>query len=180
MESIIRHLPNAISATRIPLALAFPFVDLYAQIAVIVAAGLSDILDGYLARRIHNPAEHGNLIDPITDKTFVFVVFLTLIVQSHFTLVEFVAIALRDLSVLIGSLVLLIFDRSRLVEDVVARWPGKLTTLLQFTVLLWLLIIGPVPLTLLLITAVVSALAGLDYISSFRRLLRVTKSPTVS
>ncbi len=181
MKRLLSHLPNALSAARIPLALLFPFVGLQSQVLIVALAALTDMLDGPLARRIDQPAPHGNIIDPIADKTFVFVVFITLIVQSHFGVLEFVAIALRDLSVIAGSLALMIFARPRLITDLSARWSGKLTTVFQFTIVLWLLILGPIPLWLLLTTAALSALAGIDYIASFiHQFQRAEASPSSS
>ncbi|HEY8077432.1 MAG TPA: CDP-alcohol phosphatidyltransferase family protein, partial [Labilithrix sp.] len=70
MTSRMRHLPNVLSAMRIPLAALFPFVVTRPAlaIAVLAAAALTDVLDGWLARRLGEATPTGALVDGIADK----------------------------------------------------------------------------------------------------------------
>ncbi|OIO60471.1 MAG: CDP-diacylglycerol--glycerol-3-phosphate 3-phosphatidyltransferase [Verrucomicrobia bacterium CG_4_9_14_3_um_filter_43_20] len=80
------NLPNAISFSRIPLLFVIAAL-LYcswmgaATIAFIlfVIGGLSDWLDGYLARKNNNISNFGKILDALTDKIFVLGVIITLL-----------------------------------------------------------------------------------------------------
>ena len=60
---------DLLSAVRIPLALAFPFVSNDARLVLLAVAAASDLLDGQLARRFGSSAL-GAVIDPVADKLF--------------------------------------------------------------------------------------------------------------
>ena len=73
----LKHIPNALSLTRvllcIPLAILPPFSVLY--IVLLVLAGITDSLDGQLARRIKNgTSEFGATLDSIGDVCLVGVI----------------------------------------------------------------------------------------------------------
>jgi len=73
----LKHIPNALSLTRlflcIPLAILSPFSTIY--IVLFVLAGITDTLDGKLARRIKNGAsELGAILDSVADVCMVGVI----------------------------------------------------------------------------------------------------------
>ena len=90
MRSRFLNLPNVITVTRIALC---PFIfwlavspDLTARFgafALFVAAGLSDVWDGYLARRYDLITDVGKLLDPIADKLLLVVTLLPFYLISH-------------------------------------------------------------------------------------------------
>jgi len=52
--------------------------NMYAALAVYVAASLTDLLDGYLARRLNQITNFGKLVDPLADKIMVMSVMLSM------------------------------------------------------------------------------------------------------
>ena len=82
-------IPNILTLLRIGLIPVF-VVTFYldtdwahlASTAVFGAAALTDMLDGYLARRLQQTSAFGAFLDPVADKLMVTVV-LVLLVQSH-------------------------------------------------------------------------------------------------
>src|SRR5512138_942578 len=60
---------DLLSAVRIPLAIAFPFVSNEVRLVLLGAAAASDLLDGQIARRFGSSAL-GAVIDPVADKLF--------------------------------------------------------------------------------------------------------------
>ena len=67
-----RHLPNAITGLRLVMAPLLPvllwFGHYKSALALALLAGLSDALDGFLAKRFGWQSRLGSLLDPIADK----------------------------------------------------------------------------------------------------------------
>ena len=103
----LKHIPNAICIVRI--LLVAPIIwclvnDRYGLgLGLIIIAGLSDVLDGFLARRFDWRTRLGGLLDPAADKLLVVSVFLTLtwlgLVPVWFT----AAVIARDLVIVGGT-----------------------------------------------------------------------------
>ena len=67
------NIPNALSFLRLPLAVLFIVTDSpWLRALIIVLAAITDGLDGWLARRLGQQTGAGQLVDPITDKLFVY------------------------------------------------------------------------------------------------------------
>ncbi len=71
---------------------------------IIVLIWLTDILDGYLARKRNEVSELGKIIDPLADKVTVITITLILLFQGIIPLWFFIIIMLRDLLILSGGL----------------------------------------------------------------------------
>ncbi len=137
-------IPNIISLLRIPLALLFlKGSTLYRAVAIILAMA-SDGLDGFYARRYSKCTKIGTLLDPLTDKLFVIAVLSELFIEQRITWMESAILISRDFSVLLFG-VYLIFTKNLANYRFRAIWCGKVTTLLQFTVLLALTLHLPIP-----------------------------------
>jgi CDP-diacylglycerol--glycerol-3-phosphate 3-phosphatidyltransferase len=72
-------LPNILTLARIcltPVIALLPFIEGYwpkvIAFLIFLAAGASDVVDGYLARRRNEVSELGQLLDPIADKLLLF------------------------------------------------------------------------------------------------------------
>ncbi len=128
--------PSLISFVRVPLAALFPFVHSRPWLAfgVMVASGLSDVLDGWWARRHHQATATGAVVDPITDKIFVLTVAVTLVMAGDLSVVSVLLLSTRE----IGELPLVIWlsldraARKKRTDHPKANRPGKLATSLQF------------------------------------------------
>src|SRR5882724_9724933 len=75
-------IPNALTAFRLALIVPFVWLALHgrdtAALTVFVIAGITDALDGILARWLHQTSAIGRLADPLADKLLTSVAFLTL------------------------------------------------------------------------------------------------------
>jgi CDP-diacylglycerol--glycerol-3-phosphate 3-phosphatidyltransferase len=80
------NLPNMLTLSRLVLtavlmallALSFPFAKSLALV-VFVVAGITDCLDGYLARNVYGVTSFGKLMDPLTDKVLVCAAFVSFV-----------------------------------------------------------------------------------------------------
>ena len=104
-----RHIPNAICVVRI--ILVVPIVRYLLEeryglaLVLILVAGLSDALDGYLARRFDWRTRLGGLLDPAADKLLMFSVFVTLTWMGWVPIWFTVVVVARDVMIVVGTLV---------------------------------------------------------------------------
>ena len=75
-------------------------------LALFVLAGLSDGLDGLLARTLHQQTVLGQYLDPIADKLLMSTMFLVLSIERHIPWKYTIVVFSRDISILIISGVL--------------------------------------------------------------------------
>jgi CDP-diacylglycerol--glycerol-3-phosphate 3-phosphatidyltransferase/cardiolipin synthase len=133
-------LPNLVSISRFAMAVAFlatPAAD--TRVALIGAASLSDVLDGWIARRRHEVTRIGAILDPIADRTFVLVAVAVFLATGRITRSQYFLLLARDLATAIGFLVAKTVRWLRAVPFR-ARWAGKLVTTLQLLALIIVLV----------------------------------------
>ncbi len=105
----------------------------------IVLLWLTDVLDGYFARKRNEISGIGKIIDPLADKVSVAVITLLLLLKGILPLWFFAAIVLRDLIILSGGL----YVKKKYSVVLQSNWVGKLTAfVIGFTLLNSLLIHG--------------------------------------
>lgn len=165
----LRAVPNALTSARLALAVVFPWLPQGWQLPAMTAGALSDIADGLLSRGLGAASTVGSILDPVADKALVLAVVGTLLWQGSLRPWELAFLASRDLIVLAGCAVLLCSGRWRDLERVAPTWLGKAVTALQFVYLLAVLCCGESVPWLLLPTAVLSGLAGADYVLRYFR-----------
>ena len=176
-------LPNFISLLRL---FAAPFVAwlLYAgsyraALFVLLAAGLTDWLDGYAARKLHATAGHssvsaahqnlGVILDPLADKVLLVVVFVAMGLLGLLPFWLFALVVGRDLVIVTGSLLLRILRNRR---EFVPSLLGKVSTFFQILIALLAVVhaafphpfVGWLKTTGVLLTAIFTLLSGLDYV----------------
>lgn len=159
--------PGLLSLARVPLAIAFPFVVDRTPwaLAVLAAAGITDVLDGYSARRLGQVTPTGAALDPVTDKLFVLTVAVTLVASEHFSLLAVLLLSTRELLELplVVWFALSPGARSARAEKPAANALGKLATVLQFAAVFSSLLRWSITDIWIGATAVVGVLAALSY-----------------
>jgi cardiolipin synthase (CMP-forming) len=109
----VRHIPNIISVIRIllvvPIAIALGHDRLALAIFLFGIAAVSDVVDGYLAKRNGWQSELGGVLDPIADKLLLATVFVTLSFLDLVPLWLVVAAVARDFIIVSGAIAYRIF-----------------------------------------------------------------------
>ncbi|MFS0725850.1 CDP-alcohol phosphatidyltransferase family protein [Paenibacillus sp. 1P07SE] len=126
------NLPNALTLLRfmlIPVYIAV-FANGYLTTAffVMAGAGLTDVLDGYLARRNGEVTRLGMMLDPLADKLMLITVFVSLVLSGMISWWAAIALLLRDLGMIVVSAY--VHFRGKLTLP--SNWMGKLTTVLLY------------------------------------------------
>jgi cardiolipin synthase (CMP-forming) len=159
----VLSVPNIISLTRIVFAIAFIVAQgTAARVALIIAASASDFLDGWIARRQNITTKWGALIDPITDRAFVFAAVSSYVWRGELTTGQYFTLISRDLMTAIGFLVARAVPWLRPVQFK-ARMSGKITTVLQLITLFAVLVAPSWVRVLVIVVGIASAIAIVDY-----------------
>jgi cardiolipin synthase len=129
-----------LTLSRVGLAIAFPFVAkaLGWALSLMAAAGVSDLLDGWYARRFHQSTVTGALLDPIADKLFATSVIVSLVAQHKLPIGWALLLCTREFGELPLSVWLALGAHTRAwrAEQVGSNLLGKATTVLQFGALI--------------------------------------------
>ena len=165
------NIPNLICFARI--VLVIPIIRLLWQeqfllsLLLILVAGLSDILDGYLAKKNNWRSYLGAVLDPAADKILLVSLFLTLQSMDLIPLWLTLTVILRDLMIVFG------LSLYRYFVDVPQPNPtriSKLNTLLQIVFIILVILAQGIqfPFEILSMVCgslvfVTSILSGLDY-----------------
>jgi cardiolipin synthase (CMP-forming) len=128
--------PNLISLSRLAMAGVFLGMrDADWRLAMVLLAMASDVLDGVIARVSHSATKIGALIDPIADRVFMLVAFITVTVEGLISPWQLGLLLVRDVMTVVGWFVARNVSWLRRITFQ-ARWPGKGVTVLQFVTLL--------------------------------------------
>ncbi len=144
MKSVFT-IPNILSMIRICL---IPFIvwfyfdgttsdNLIIVAVLVIVSGLTDVIDGFIARRFNMISDVGKILDPIADKLTQASVAFCLATQ-HRTLIPLVIIiVVKELLMLIGALVVIQKGEE---ETPYARWWGKLATVVLYSLMVVIII----------------------------------------
>jgi len=156
-------LPNSISLSRLVLALGFVLIPgSWERVAIILVAGFTDFIDGWIARHEKEESETGALIDPLADRVFVFVAISVYLVEGRFTAGQYFIFLARDIATAVGFLVAKIIPWLR-PAVFRARMLGKIVTVLQLIVLVAVLVMPGYTMPLVIAIGLVSVAAIVDY-----------------
>jgi cardiolipin synthase len=142
MSSRILTVPNMLTVFRMVLIPAFVTLLFYHRflwaLGIFVIAGLTDGLDGLLARRFAQQSQLGTVLDPIADKLMLVTAFIVLSMRSVYPLpvpshlpVPFwvtIAVISRDIFIIVGAAAINMTTGFRGFRP---SWLGKLNTTVQ-------------------------------------------------
>jgi len=134
------NIPNFISLARLIAVPLIVYLILQASYGwafwIFVLAGVSDALDGYLAKRMDQVSNLGSYLDPIADKSLLVAVYLTLGLQGLIDDLVVILVVFRDLMIVGGVVMLFIFRNHSKVEPILVSKFNTGAQLLLVTVVL--------------------------------------------
>jgi cardiolipin synthase (CMP-forming) len=132
MNALLRQVPNILSALRLCAAPVAAFLILhradFAALCVFGLAGLSDALDGFLAKRFGLMSRFGAWLDPAADKLLMLASFVSLTVVHVVPLWITVLVIGRDVAIVLGVLVARALEAPLRIAPLIV---GKASTVVQ-------------------------------------------------
>ena len=129
-------IPNILSTVRL---LMIPFM-LWAYCVLespeitailVVLSGLTDVVDGFIARRFNMISDLGKALDPVADKLTQIAILFCLVTRFPLILLPLILIIVKEVSA--GVLRAIILHKAKEVEGAV--WHGKANTVILYTVM---------------------------------------------
>ena len=111
---MITTIPNIITMFRIatvPVLILLLHEQNYGwAFLVFLISGISDGLDGFIAKRFDMASELGAILDPLADKALIFSSYLMLMILGDLPFWLFLTVVFRDVLILVGSLIYVAFN----------------------------------------------------------------------
>ena len=169
---LLRQLPNTLTTLRLLLAIPLCWMilqqDFEAVLWIAVAAGVSDGLDGWLARSLDATSRYGAIVDPLADKVMLSGAYPSMAAVGLIPWWLALLVIGRDVVIVVGALAFHgLYGR----YEMAPTGLGKFSTFLQIVLALVLLagqvypvLQHPVVTVLLFVIAGVTALSGVHYV----------------
>lgn len=123
-----KSLPNILTVARLLLLpIIWHFISLQSTRGTIIACvfivvfGLSDLLDGYLARHFNAQSHLGRMLDPFADKTGASVILVALVAYRNLPLWYALLVIARSLFVLAGGAYLVLRKRTLVESNAIGK-----------------------------------------------------------
>lgn len=187
-SSSIVTIPNLLTFMRMALIPVFASLLFYGYsgwaLVVFVVAGVSDGIDGFVARRFNQQSELGTIIDPIADKLLMTTAFIILTLPDIFAPAEHLPVPFWVTAAVIGRDVLIVTVAAAINVMTGFRgfrpsWLGKLSTMVQVIAVGLILIAAVFPTmhgfylpTVYVIVVALAFLSGFHYIFFIASLMK--------
>lgn len=126
-----KHIPNILTIIRfflIPFIIIFALQSNYIVATIfLVLSGITDVVDGFIARKFNFITNFGKLIDPLADKTTQIAVLLTLAFKDIIPFWIIIVVAIKEATMIAGASFL--YGKELVVSS---KWFGKLATVLFY------------------------------------------------
>jgi cardiolipin synthase len=128
---MFKHVPNLLTMLRFVL-IPFIFINIMKEnyisaFIVLTISGITDILDGFIARKFNFITDFGKLIDPLADKSTQICVLLALALKNIVPLWILLIVFLKEVIMIAGASFL--YGKELVVSS---KWYGKLATVIFY------------------------------------------------
>ncbi len=134
-------IPNIISLIRIILIpiIAIMYFNSNLQhhyaytLLLLLLSGISDVVDGYIARHFNAVSDVGKVLDPIADKLTQAVILFCLCIRNQYILPMFIVLFVKEFLTLVAAAYLLKHGT----KPISAKWWGKLSTVMIYSTIFY-------------------------------------------
>ncbi|MFI3325126.1 MAG: CDP-alcohol phosphatidyltransferase family protein [Clostridia bacterium] len=176
------NVPNSLCALRIACIPFFCYYfledELPISILIMVISGISDALDGFIARKFNQITELGKILDPFADKLTQVAIALCLCIKYPKLCPFFILMLIKEVSMLIFATRLLTLKK----KPGAAKWYGKVATVLFYISTIITVFLSKINMeefyfdiitsSLMLLTAVMMMYAWKNYYNLYKKLLK--------
>lgn len=166
------NVPNILTVCRFLLIPVYIIVFASGHIAwafvVMLIAGATDVLDGHIARTRGQVTPLGEMLDPLADKSMMIVVIISLVIKGYIPWYAAVPLFIRDAGMIVGGAIF----HFRGKRTVPANAMGKLTTVLYYLAVLFIVFRFDFALLYLWFVIAFSFVTSAIYIVKFNKLNR--------
>ena len=131
IKSWCKHIPNALTILRfilIPFIILSIVKDEYINAFIFLTmSGLTDVLDGIIARKFNFITDFGKLVDPLADKATLVSILVALTLKDIIPMWIFVIVFIKEFIMVSGASFL--YGKELVVSS---KWYGKLSTVLFY------------------------------------------------
>lgn len=135
-----KHIPNILTIIRfflIPFIVIFALQNNYIVATVfLVLSGITDVADGFIARKFHFITDFGKLMDPLADKCTQIATLLVLVLQEIIPIWILVIVIIKEVLLVAGASFL--YGKDLVVSS---KWYGKVSTVLFYVAIFCSMII---------------------------------------
>lgn len=169
------NIPNILTAIRfiiIPVFGYYLFREQYpVAVALFLLGGLTDVLDGYIARKFNMITSWGKIADPVADKLMQITALVLLSIKNSNLVVVLIIVIAKEIFMAIGSL--LLYKKENIVAS--ANWYGKMATVVFYFAIIMIIFNAPYS-NFFVVLAVLSTLfAFFMYTMQYRKIRNESK-----
>ncbi len=170
------NIPNMLTILRIlliPVYLYFFYSNLQNNILwagiVFIIAGISDVLDGYIARKYNTTTKLGIVLDPIADKLMTFTILISFVTKEIIPIWILLTIGIKECMMILGGVILYLFKGKQVLPS---NKYGKVATLSFYAATLSVVFKFPsmVSNLLFVLTVTLNIIAFINYFIIFNSL----------
>lgn len=178
--SWIWNVPNILSLFRLLLVPFIAVTYLYGEttwaVIALIVSGVTDVVDGFVARHFNQITDLGKILDPLADKLTQMTVALCLTWHNIELLPLLVICVCKELCQMVGGLLLL--GKGETIRG--SKWYGKMATVLFYSVAVILVqpffeVPKPWPMILVALVLVAMLVAFFNYLAIFIKTSRAAK-----
>lgn len=148
------NIPNALTVLRILLVPVYLYIfysgsenNIFFAGLIFILAGITDVLDGYIARKYNLGTDLGAILDPFADKLMSFTILITFATSGIIPMWILIALGIKEVVMIVGGGILYLFKGGQVLPSdkfgkiatmsfyaatlsVVFKLPGLLSTIL--------------------------------------------------
>ncbi|MBC8078718.1 MAG: CDP-alcohol phosphatidyltransferase family protein [Gorillibacterium sp.] len=168
--------PNALTLLRFLLIPVYLYIFFTGHetsaFLIMLLAGLTDVLDGYIARKRNQVTALGSMLDPLADKLMLLTVIFSLMIAGWIPPLAAFAFVFRDAGMIVGSVLFHVRGK----KTVPANTMGKLTTVLFYTAVLFIVLRLEFAVAFFWVVIAFSFVTSMIYIRSARKINQESES----